>query len=102
MAEIRVEREKRGLGWLWALLALLLLALAAWWFLTQRPDSNTAPADTTAPVDTVTPDTVGRDTLTPGDTTVPRDSIGALLRTPEREPTLAYTATFQGGHHGTT
>ncbi len=101
MAEIRVEKEKRGLGWLWALLALLLLALAAWWFFTQRQDSSFAPADTTAPIDTVAPDTVGQDTV-PGDTTVPRDSIGALLRTPEREPRLAYSATFQGGTHGTT
>ena len=95
MAEIRVEKEKRGLGWLWALLALLLLALAAWWFLTQRPDSNPAPADTTAPVDTVTPDTTA-----PVDTA--RDSIGALLRTPEREPQLAFSMTFQGGPNGTT
>jgi len=95
MAEIRVEREKRGLGWLWALLALLLLALAAWWFLTQRPDSNPAPADTTAPIDTVAPDTTA-----PDDTA--RDSIGALLRTPEREPQLAFSLTFQGGQNGTT
>ena len=101
MAEIRVEKEKRGLGWLWALLVLLLLALLAWWFLTQRPESNPAPADTTAPIDTLTPDTVGQDTLSPTDTGVPRDSIGALLRTPEREPRLAYTATFPGGSYGT-
>ena len=94
MAEIRVEKEKRGLGWLWALLALLLLALAAWWFLTQGSDSNPAPADTTAPIDTVAPDTTPRDTA--------RDSIGALLRTPEREPQLAFSMTFQGGPNGTT
>ena len=99
MAEIRVEREKRGLGWLWALLALLLLALAAWWFLTQRPESNPAPADTTAPVDTVRPSTTP-DTTAPGDTA--RDSIGALLRTPERGPQLAFSGTFHGGPNGTT
>ena len=101
MAEIRVEKEKRGLGWLWALLALLLLALAAWWFLTQRPDSSFAPADTVAPIDTVAPDTVRQDTITPADTGIPRDSIGAMLRTPEREPRLAYSATFHGGPNGT-
>ena len=100
MAEIRVEREKRGLGWLWALLALLLLALAAWWFLTQRPESNPAPADTTAPVDTVGPGTVVPDTTAPGDTA--RDSIGALLRTSESEPQLAFSGTHQGGSNGTT
>ena len=99
MAEIRVEREKRGLGWLWALLALLLLALAAWWFLTQRPESTPAPVDTVAPIDTVAPDTTAPGTTAPGDTA--RDSIGALLRTPEREPRLAFSATFNGGPHGT-
>jgi hypothetical protein len=32
MAEIRVERvRKRGLGWLWALLLILLLAAVAWY-----------------------------------------------------------------------
>jgi hypothetical protein len=32
MAEIRVERvRKGGLGWLWALLVVLLLAAAAWY-----------------------------------------------------------------------
>lgn len=91
MAEIRVEQEKRSLGWLWALLALLLLALAAWWFLTQRTDPVPAPADTTAPIDTVAP----------VDTGAPRDTIGAL-RTPDGELRLAWSATFQGGPNGTT
>jgi hypothetical protein len=32
MAEIRVERvRKRGLGWLWTLLLVLLLAAVAWY-----------------------------------------------------------------------
>ena len=32
MAEIRVERTpKRGLGWLWALLLVLVLAAVAWY-----------------------------------------------------------------------
>ena len=32
MAEIRVERvQKRGLGWLWALLLVLLLAAVVWY-----------------------------------------------------------------------
>ena len=36
MAEIRVEREpKRGLGWLWALLLVLLLAAGAWYLWTN-------------------------------------------------------------------
>jgi hypothetical protein len=51
MAEIRVERvQKRGLGWLWALLLVLLLAAVAWYlwangYLGAR--STSAPADTT-------------------------------------------------------
>jgi hypothetical protein len=36
MAEIRVERvRKRGLGWLWALLLVLLLAAVAWYLWTN-------------------------------------------------------------------
>ena len=31
MAKIEVERKRSGLGWLWALLALLVIALIAWW-----------------------------------------------------------------------
>lgn len=94
MAEIRVEKEKRSLAWLWALLALLILALAAWWFFTQGTDLNPAPADTAAPVDTVT--------IAPTDTGAARESIGALLRTPESERRLAYSAPFHGGSNGTT
>ncbi len=52
MAEIRVVKEKRSLGWVWALLALLVLALAAWWFFSQSSRSGPAPADTLAPRDT--------------------------------------------------
>ena len=102
MAEIRVEKEKRGLGWLWALLALLLLALLAWWFFTQRPGSDPAPADTAAPIDTAAP----RDTLTPADTLVPGDTagdtVGALFSIPGSEAVLAYTVTHHGGSYGTT
>lgn len=44
MAEIRVEERRRGLGWLWALVLVLLVALAAWWFLTtQNADGPAAP-----------------------------------------------------------
>ena len=32
MAEIRVEEKRRGLGLLWAVLALALIALAVWYF----------------------------------------------------------------------
>jgi ferric-dicitrate binding protein FerR (iron transport regulator) len=32
MAEIRVEEKRRGLGLLWLVLALALIALAVWYF----------------------------------------------------------------------
>lgn len=35
MAEIHMER-KRGMGWMWALLAILLIALLAWMFWPRR------------------------------------------------------------------
>ena len=47
MAEIRVER-KEGKGWLWALLALLALALLAWWYFSRNNnDVALAGADST-------------------------------------------------------
>jgi hypothetical protein len=46
MAEIRVERTpKRGLGWLWALLLVLLLAAVAW-YLWSTGTFGTRPATT--------------------------------------------------------
>ena len=33
MAEIRVEERKRGMGWLWGLIALVIVALLIWYFL---------------------------------------------------------------------
>jgi hypothetical protein len=36
MAEIRIERaRKRGLGWLWGLLLILVLAAVAWYLWSQ-------------------------------------------------------------------
>ena len=50
MAEIRVEQRKRGLGWLWLLILVALLALAAWYFMGGMARHSAAPAapDTTA------------------------------------------------------
>lgn len=95
MAEIRVEKEKRGLGWLWALLALLVLALIAWWFFSQQPAGELTPADTLAPIDTVAPVIPAT-----GGTGPSRDSIGAMLRT-EHAPVLVYSPLINGGHNGT-
>ena len=56
MAEIRVERTpKRGLGWLWALLLVLLLAAAAWYVWSNHAGTQpgtTAPDTTRVGVET--------------------------------------------------
>ncbi len=46
MAEIRIERKRRGLGLLWLFLALLIVALLAWYFLYP---GRTAPTPATPP-----------------------------------------------------
>ena len=62
MAEIPIEK-KSGMGWLWALLALLLVALLAWWLLSADDDeaTNYADADTAAmaPADPMASGTAG-------------------------------------------
>ena len=47
MAEIRVERTpKRGLGWLWALLLVLVLAAVAWYLWSNGYFGGAQPATT--------------------------------------------------------
>ena len=46
MAQIQIE-QRRGLGWLWVILAIVVVALALWFFMV-RPDAATTP-ETTAP-----------------------------------------------------
>ena len=43
MAEIRVEPRRGGARWLWLVIALVALALLAWYFLSDRGDTP-APA----------------------------------------------------------
>ena len=46
MAEIKVEPKRGGLGWLWAIILIALLAVAAWYLLADRgTPTTTAPAD---------------------------------------------------------
>ena len=47
MAEIKVEPKRGGLGWLWAIILLVVIGAAVWYFLTS---SRTVPA-TTSPTD---------------------------------------------------
>ena len=39
MAEIRVEERKRGMGWLWGLIALVVVALLIWYFLNNADNA---------------------------------------------------------------
>lgn len=43
MAQIQIEERRGGLGWLWAIIAVVLIALAVWYF-TARQDAADAPA----------------------------------------------------------
>lgn len=46
MAEIKVEPKRGGLGWLWAIIVLALIAAAAWYFMNHsRSVPATTPAD---------------------------------------------------------
>ncbi|HEX6047678.1 MAG TPA: hypothetical protein VFZ21_00355 [Gemmatimonadaceae bacterium] len=46
MAEIKVEPKRGGLGWLWAIVLIALLAAAAWYLLADRgTPATTSPAD---------------------------------------------------------
>jgi hypothetical protein len=49
MAEIKVEPKRGGLGWLWALIALVVIAAAVWYFMSSsRPAPvPAAPTDST-------------------------------------------------------
>jgi hypothetical protein len=47
MAEIRIERKRRGLGWLWLLLALIICAALAWYFLSSGRSAAPAAAPAT-------------------------------------------------------
>ena len=47
MAEIRVEERKRGMGWLWGLIALVIVALLLWYFMsTGDPAADDTLRDT--------------------------------------------------------
>jgi hypothetical protein len=48
MAEIKVEPKRGGLGWLWAIIILALIAAAIWYFMNNRAvPATVTPADST-------------------------------------------------------
>ena len=62
MAEIRVEPKRGGLGWLWTIIVIALLAVAAWYFL--RNTGTPAPA---TPVDSVRTSMIDRPMISVGE-----------------------------------
>lgn len=48
MAEIKVEQRRGGLGWLWAIIILALIAAGVWYYMNNtRAVPATTPADST-------------------------------------------------------
>jgi hypothetical protein len=46
MAEIKVEPKRSGLGWLWAIIILAVIAAGVWYFMrTSAVPATAAPAD---------------------------------------------------------
>jgi hypothetical protein len=94
MAEIRIERKRRGLGWLWLFLALVLVAVLAWYFL-YPGRTTTAPA--------AAPPTTGA----LGAPETHRPAIGALTRPVRRasmilarDPQSSVGGRHSGGQYG--
>jgi hypothetical protein len=55
MAEIRVEPQRRGRGWMWLLILLLIVIIAVGWYFTSRRGTTSATDSTSAPAPTTTP-----------------------------------------------
>lgn len=47
MAEIKVEPKRGGLGWLWVIILLALIAAGIWYFMRSSVPATTTPADST-------------------------------------------------------
>ena len=45
MAQIRIEQRRSGLGWLWLIIALMIVAVIVWFLATGAWKSSTAPAN---------------------------------------------------------
>ena len=62
MAEIRIEQKRRGLSLLWLFIALVIVAVLAWYFLYPGRRATTPPAaapPTTGSLDYTPPATLG-------------------------------------------
>lgn len=100
MADIDLERKRSsGMGWLWGLLALLLVVLAVWWL---WPDANDVDVAELEPVEQVTPATTPDPTMDEGMAglalsavlSTPSEYIGATF--PDTEVQVAEVPTDRG------
>ena len=73
MAQIRIEEKRRSMTWLWALIALALVALVAWFLLANGRT------------------TVGSEGATPGDTLPMQDTSRTSLVEPASPAPLYHT-----------
>jgi hypothetical protein len=55
MAEIRVEPQRSGKGWLWLLILLLIVAALVWYFMSRGGTANTGAVDSTGGATTSAP-----------------------------------------------
>ena len=55
MAEIRVEPQRRGRGWLWMLILGLIVVAALVWYFTSARAGSVTPVDTTGGATTTAP-----------------------------------------------
>lgn len=49
MAEIHVEPKGRGMGWIWIVIALIIIAALIWYFVLGAPGTQNAPGSNTMP-----------------------------------------------------
>jgi bacteriorhodopsin len=51
MAQIRIEQKRSGLGWLWVVVALIIIGVLVWYLLGRGTAANQSPR-TTSPATT--------------------------------------------------
>ena len=49
MAEIRVEPQRRGKGWIWLLIVLIVVGAVGWYYYSNRTTSPSSPTPVTTP-----------------------------------------------------
>jgi hypothetical protein len=63
MAQIRIERKRTGLGWLWVIIALIVVAIIAWMLLGHRTTQGSGAAPAGAAPSSMTQPSTGETVL---------------------------------------